>query len=146
MKSRYGITPAKYASMLKHQQGCCKICAVQFSSEASPCIDHCHDTGKVRGLLCSRCNVGLGYFGDSPDILRRSITYIEGTKMKPTQNTAVLSYMQKRSSITQATASAVLAVSRLAAVILRLKQRGHTINTAYVEGVKGRYAVYTLEK
>lgn len=66
--------------------------------------------------------------------------------MSTSQPASVLAYMQKRKSITQATASAVLAVSRLAAVIPRLRKKGYKISTSYVDGVKGRYAVYTLDK
>lgn len=66
-----------------------------------------------------------------------------------TQNTQpgqVLSYLRSRGHITQATASAVLGCSRLAAVIYRLKQEGHNIETKLLDGVRGRYAEYHLIK
>lgn len=50
----------------------CWIC----SSTDRLCIDHCHSTGKVRGLLCSKCNTALGYFDDSSDKMKRAIEYL----------------------------------------------------------------------
>ena len=144
METRYGISVKQFTRMLHKQRGACAICSVPFARHRPPCIDHCHDTGKVRGLLCSLCNTGLGCFADNTEIIKQSIIYLRGTSMSMTQPEAVLAYLRKRKSITQATASAVLAVSRLAAVIPRLRAKGLDITTHYVDGVKGRYAVYTL--
>ena len=69
----YGITPKIYESMVDSQGGRCLICDVQSDKL---CIDHCHDTGKVRGLLCSSCNAGLGFFRDSVDKLEKAIDYL----------------------------------------------------------------------
>ena len=77
---RHGITKRKYRTMLDEQNHLCAICAspsglgTKKSRELS--VDHCHQTGQVRGLLCTRCNVGLGYFQDNPMNLRRAIDYL----------------------------------------------------------------------
>jgi hypothetical protein len=58
LKSRYGITPADVERMLLEQDGVCAICRGEMRRQ---CIDHDHDTGRVRGLLCHPCNIGLPY-------------------------------------------------------------------------------------
>lgn len=57
--SRHGLNFKSYRRLLDKQQNRCAICGVQFSDEIDPCIDHCHETRKVRGLLCRKCNVDL---------------------------------------------------------------------------------------
>lgn len=63
------------------QAGRCAVCEVQMlrtnRNPRAAHIDHDHTTGKVRGLLCSSCNMGLGVFKDSPDLLRQAIKYLE---------------------------------------------------------------------
>ena len=68
IKQKYGITPEKYEEMLKAQNNQCAICKVDFVLDGSksnlnklPCIDHSHQTNKVRALLCRKCNVSLGH-------------------------------------------------------------------------------------
>lgn len=74
---KYGITIADYERMLAEQGGVCAICR---SKDPGPKgtfhIDHCHTTGRVRGLLCTRCNPGLGYFQDDPELLSSAISYL----------------------------------------------------------------------
>src|SRR2546428_9677 len=72
----YGITPEQYDQMLLEQQGRCKICP-RRPSKRKLNIDHCHKTGKVRGLLCWRCNQMLGYAGDQASVLRGGADYLE---------------------------------------------------------------------
>lgn len=62
IKSRFGITVQLYESMLKKQNGGCAICGVKHNSGRRLCIDHCHKTNKVRGLLCNGCNIGIGFY------------------------------------------------------------------------------------
>ena len=74
---RYGIDLDAYNAMFTEQQGCCAICnAHQSSLKRSLAVDHCHETGKVRGLLCTNCNVGLGNFKDSLTNLNTAIAYL----------------------------------------------------------------------
>ena len=74
---RYGITVDDYNSMFEEQQGCCAICSTHQSAlTRSLAVDHCHETGKVRGLLCISCNVGLGHFKDSLINLNMAISYL----------------------------------------------------------------------
>ena len=72
--SQYGITKEIYLEMVQAQDGLCLICTKRFDVDLV--IDHDHDTGKVRGLLCDRCNSGLGFFEDSTEGLRRAIKYL----------------------------------------------------------------------
>ncbi len=83
LQYKYGLTPADYQDMLVAQGGGCAICGIAQSqiwkeNWNHPLeVDHCHDTGKVRGLLCSSCNVSLGRFKHDPDLLRRAAEYVE---------------------------------------------------------------------
>lgn len=74
IKKKYGLSLSEYDAMVSDQAGHCKICN-ETGHKLN--IDHCHITGNVRGLLCTRCNTGLGKFKDSPDLLREAIAYLE---------------------------------------------------------------------
>ncbi len=80
---KYSLTPESYWLMLKSQNGVCAICkkeeaTVNHNGVRNPLgVDHCHVTGKVRGLLCSKCNPGVGIFLDSPALLRAAADYLE---------------------------------------------------------------------
>lgn len=74
LKEKYGLTMDQYDGMYKTCNGLCQICG----SDGKLNVDHCHETGKVRGLLCTRCNTGLGKFGDSIENLLTAIKYLEG--------------------------------------------------------------------
>lgn len=82
IKHLYGITKEDYEKLLKDQNNKCKICLGKetHKSKKKFNIDHCHKTGKVRGLLCNRCNVGLGRFRDNINILKNAIEYLECQK------------------------------------------------------------------
>ncbi len=71
LKNKYGITQEQYLRMLKIQKKRCKICTNPL---LPPCIDH---KERVRALLCKKCNMALGLFNDSPDLLRKAAQYIE---------------------------------------------------------------------
>jgi len=73
---RYGIDQIIYERMLKEQNHKCAICGGVNVSGRSLSIDHCHETGKVRGLLCSLCNTLLGVAKDNVRILRRAMEYL----------------------------------------------------------------------
>jgi hypothetical protein len=74
----YGITLSQYYDILEHQNHRCKICKREFDStrQGAAKIDHDHETGKVRGLLCGTCNLGIGNFRDSVTLLEQAILYL----------------------------------------------------------------------
>lgn len=73
----YDLTPEQYAQMLEAQDGKCAICRHEFTGENRDTnVDHCHKTGKVRGILCPDCNRGLGLFRDDPVLLQRALEYV----------------------------------------------------------------------
>ena len=77
-RKRYGIDINIYEKMLESQNGCCAICGTaQAELKKTLAVDHCHVTGRVRGLLCDPCNKGLGYFRDSLEIMSRAIDYLK---------------------------------------------------------------------
>lgn len=77
LRKRFGITLEDYTNMYNEQDGKCKICNIQGNIVGfSLCVDHNHDTGKVRGLLCNTCNLGIGNLKDSVDNLKRAIEYL----------------------------------------------------------------------
>lgn len=81
IRRQYSITPEKYDRMLQEQNGVCAICHQPESRTrknivTSLCVDHNHKTGKVRSLLCSRCNTGLGKFMDNPELLQAASNYL----------------------------------------------------------------------
>lgn len=76
---RYGLTAADYHRMLAQQGGGCAICARADAGGRPGArfhVDHCHRTGRVRGLLCSNCNTGIGKFADDPGRLERAALYL----------------------------------------------------------------------
>jgi hypothetical protein len=74
----YGLTPDQYNVLSQAQSGLCAICKLPDSSGHSLSVDHTHDTGRVRGLLCKKCNFGLGYFLDDPARLLNAAVYLGG--------------------------------------------------------------------
>lgn len=76
----YDLTVEEYNSLLETQDHACAICrSIEPGGKGRWHIDHNHKTGKVRGLLCAMCNVGLGNFYDDVALLRGAITYLEET-------------------------------------------------------------------
>jgi hypothetical protein len=81
LKNKYGITPEDYNIMFESQKGCCSICEKHQSVlKKSLHVDHCHKTGKIRGLLCCVCNLALGKFEDDEHILNNALEYIKKNK------------------------------------------------------------------
>lgn len=74
---KYGIGLEQYNAMLAAQSGGCKICLGPPNQKKPLVVDHCHATGVIRGLLCSRCNRCLGQMHDKPNFLRAAADYIE---------------------------------------------------------------------
>lgn len=77
---KYGIDGVGYASLLRRQGGVCKICGAKEPAHKRLDVDHDHETGKVRGLLCATCNQLLGYAHDDLAVLAAAIKYLEETK------------------------------------------------------------------
>ena len=83
LKSRFGMTQADYLAILKTQDLSCAICGIHHTdNKVAGCVDslsvdHCHDTGGIRGLLCNQCNRALGMFRDSQDLLYKAYKYIK---------------------------------------------------------------------
>jgi hypothetical protein len=77
IRNQYGITLAQYNTMLEAQNYKCAICGNEDEVEGRRlAIDHCHTSGKVRGLLCGKCNRGLGLFYDNTINLAKAIEYL----------------------------------------------------------------------
>jgi hypothetical protein len=79
MKRNYGISMDDYNAMLEAQDGKCAICSCSPPNHHKKRlnIDHCHSTGKVRGLLCDACNRAIGLLKDSPELMANAIKYIQ---------------------------------------------------------------------
>jgi hypothetical protein len=77
--NEYGITLEEYNRLLESQGGGCAICGrkVNIDSKFSLHVDHDHDTGKIRGILCSSCNLGIGKFDHDCSRLKNAIKYLE---------------------------------------------------------------------
>ena len=74
---KYGIYADQYDRMVENQNNQCKICGTDEPRGIGGWkVDHCHSTGKVRGLLCNNCNLGLGYFKDNIKSLEAAIQYL----------------------------------------------------------------------
>ena len=78
LRWRFGITSGHYQWMLESQGGVCAICGKPPTGKHAFHVDHCHDTGDIRGLLCSTCNTGIGGLKDDPNLLRAAIAYLGG--------------------------------------------------------------------
>jgi len=72
---KFGLTADQYHAMVAEQHGVCAICR-KSQAKKDLAIDHCHQTGQVRGLLCAACNLGIGHFRDDPKLLLESAKYL----------------------------------------------------------------------
>ena len=80
LRRNYGITEADRDELIASQKGVCCICLAAPAVQ----VDHCHKTGRVRGVMCFNCNSGLGLLRDDPDAMYRAADYLEGNAWKPT--------------------------------------------------------------
>jgi hypothetical protein len=80
IKNNFGLTKEQYFQMLDFQNNRCKICNNILILGKSTHIDHCHETGKVRGILCQKCNHGLGMFNDNIQLFYNAIQYLQQNK------------------------------------------------------------------
>lgn len=77
IKRNFGISLEERDNILRSQDGKCAICGTDNFTSKGICIDHNHMSGKIRGILCSRCNSGLGMFIDSRDIIIKAYWYLD---------------------------------------------------------------------
>lgn len=83
IKNKYGLSQESYNNLIINQNNKCAICSIEFNSiskKTKIAIDHCHKTDSIRGLLCSRCNIGLGQFRDNENYLLSAIQYLRKNK------------------------------------------------------------------
>jgi hypothetical protein len=78
VRTMYGMDPQDYIAMHEQQAGKCAVCQNEPTTQRGLHLDHCHETGAIRGLLCHNCNVALGCFNDSPALMMRAIKYLGG--------------------------------------------------------------------
>ena len=78
----YGITLDQKLEILKKQHNKCAICNAELNSITAAHVDHCHISGKVRGILCTRCNPGIGYFQDNLENLKSALKYLKKHQKK----------------------------------------------------------------
>ena len=83
LRSKYGLSLEQFFDLVKKQNGLCACCGEKQDyktvgkTHQELYVDHCHETGRVRGLLCGRCNTGIGMLGDTLEHLRKAVTYLE---------------------------------------------------------------------
>ena len=80
-KNTYGLSNTRFLEMLEEQGECCDLCGIHQDiifkeTKRSLCVDHCHETGEVRALLCIRCNAALGMFKDNENLLLKAAHYL----------------------------------------------------------------------
>lgn len=81
LKSKYGLSLTEYNDLIRSQGGKCAICEKSPKSTQDYHVDHNHDTGQIRGLLCRGCNLGLGHFKESPENLTKAKIYLQKHKL-----------------------------------------------------------------
>lgn len=82
LRHKYGLTIEEWNRWHDLQLGRCAICRLPLAEAKRICVDHHHDTGVVRGLLCDVCNLGIGCFRDDPDRCRSAATYLEESRLE----------------------------------------------------------------
>jgi hypothetical protein len=84
-KKKYGLSLEQRKELFDSQNGLCLVCCCEMNLEGGlkanqAVIDHCHSSGKIRGMLCNLCNQGLGHFKDNVSFLEKAIKYLEENK------------------------------------------------------------------
>lgn len=75
--AKYGLSVEQYDELWAAQKQRCKLCSEDKPRGGKWVVDHCHDTGVVRGIICNQCNIGLGHFSDDPAKLQAAIDYLQ---------------------------------------------------------------------
>lgn len=76
LRGKYGMTLAQFRDMSADQGHVCAICDEPCNTNQRLSVDHCHETGRVRGLLCRSCNTGIGGLRNNPKLLEAAISYL----------------------------------------------------------------------
>jgi hypothetical protein len=81
LRQNYGMSLEEYDALYQKQKGCCAICLLPEDKAPKKrlFVDHCHQSGKIRGLLCGKCNTGLGMLGDNIGLIQIAMLYLKGT-------------------------------------------------------------------
>lgn len=80
LKTGFNISLDEFDDMLASQDNSCAICLAKEPGGYNWHVDHCHSEGKVRGILCTQCNQGLGLLKDDPEIIRRAARYLDESR------------------------------------------------------------------
>jgi len=75
IERNYGMNKEQFLEFFASQKNKCKLCSRELQEKW--CVDHCHTTGKIRGVLCYACNSGIGHLQEDPEILRKAIDYVQ---------------------------------------------------------------------
>lgn len=86
-ETKYGITYEQFLALVKKQNNCCALCGEEFiyGMNRKPQVDHDHETGLIRGVLCKRCNQGLGNLGDDIAGIERAARYLRKPQITPSE-------------------------------------------------------------
>ena len=78
LKRKYDLTIEEYDALLEAQNNCCKVCGTHATNnlKGKLYVDHCHTTGKVRGMLCMKCNSALGLLNDDKELIQKLLDYL----------------------------------------------------------------------
>jgi hypothetical protein len=128
IKRLYGISRADYDALLVRQGGLCAIC--RKPSKLRLCVDHCHFTGMIRGLLCRKCNSGLGCLGEDQRALVAALAYL-GARSDDNAGSAAQRALLVRAALPPPPARAILTEAPLRAWLdatLRAREPGRTSN------------------
>lgn len=79
---RIGVEPDAFREMWSAQQGLCAICADALVEGKNVAADHCHRSGRFRGILCMACNAGVGFFDDSLEFLHAAVAYLKRSQCR----------------------------------------------------------------
>jgi len=84
LQKKYGLSHEEWLKLWDSQEGSCAICSIPFANYQNDLnsvhTDHDHETGKIRGLLCRSCNVGIGCFNDDLSLMARAVSYLENKR------------------------------------------------------------------
>jgi hypothetical protein len=83
LRKKYGLSLGEFESLVDQQLGRCAICKIDLGSDLH--VDHEHVTGRIRGLLCGKCNKAVGLLNDDPTLIRAAARYLERSAAEPTE-------------------------------------------------------------